>query len=76
MKYGKGNRKAQLKRRRKRIKHLPKKQSEMVLLIDGNYSYYPIAYCRSKHAFLTEGLANTHSCEKRKCNSFRKYGDE
>ena len=69
--HGKGNRKAQRKRRKERQKNLPKKQPEKVLLIDGNLSYFPIAYCAIHGAFLTEGLANTHRCVKRKCNGYK-----
>jgi len=69
--HGNGNKEAQKKRRRERMKHLPKKQPERVLLIDGNYSYYPIAYCSRYGAFLTEGLANTHRCVKRKCGRYK-----
>lgn len=67
---GRGNIKAQRKRKRERRKHLPKKQAEKVLLIDGNLSYYPIAYCSRYGAFLTEGLADTHRCLQRKCKRY------
>lgn len=74
MKYGKGNIREQRKRRRKRLKNLPQKQPEMVALIDGNYSYYPYAFCKSKQAYLTLGLVNTHKCEKKHCGSLRRCG--
>ena len=73
--HGRGNRKAQQKRKRERMKHHPKKQPEKVLLIDGNYSYYPVAYCKIHGAYLTEGLANTHRCVKRHCNGYDGVGD-
>lgn len=69
--HGKGNKKAQNKRRRERRKHLPPKQPEKVVLIDGNLSYYPIAYCAVHGGYLTVGLADTHRCVKRKCNGYR-----
>lgn len=73
--HGKGNRKAQLKRKHERKKNLPPKQPSKVQLIDGNFSYYPIAYCKIHGAFLTQGLADTHRCIKRKCNGFE-AGDD
>ena len=71
----KGNRKAQRKRRRERLKNLPPKQNEKFELIDGNYSYYPVAYCKCHGAYLTQGLIDTHRCSKRKCNGFEEVGD-
>ena len=69
--HGKGDRKEQQKRRRFRRKNLTKKLKEKVLLIDGNYSYYPVAYCNIHGGYLTQGLAETHRCEKRKCNGYK-----
>jgi len=68
----KGNRKAQQKRRKERLKNLPPKQDEKCELIDGNYSYYPVAFCKCHNAFLTQGLIDTHRCDKRHCTGFRK----
>ena len=68
----KGNRKAQQRRRRERLKNLPPKQGMKHELIDGNYSFYPVAYCKCHSAFLTQGLIDTHRCEKRRCSGFRK----
>lgn len=72
----KGNRKEQQKRRRQRLKHRPPKQKEEYLLIDGNWSYYPIAYCAYHKAYMTQGLVETHRCANRKCNKFRKVGND
>ena len=69
--HGRGNRIAQKKRKRERKKHLPPKQPEKVLLIDGNQSFYPVAYCAVHGAYLTEGLADTPRCVKRNCNGYR-----
>jgi len=69
--HGRGNRIAQKKRKRERKKHLPPKQPEKVVLIDGNQSFYPVAYCAVHGAYLTEGLADTHRCVKRNCNGYR-----
>ena len=59
------------KRKNERRKHLPTRQPEKVILIDGNLSHYPIAYCAIHGAYLTEGLASTHRCMKRQCNGYR-----
>lgn len=63
----KGNRKAQRKRRKERLKNKPPKSRYKVQLIDGNFTYYPVAYCKYHQAFMTEGLMTTHRCVKRKC---------
>lgn len=63
----KGNRKAQRKRRKERLKNKPPKSRYKVQLIDGNFTYYPIAYCKYHQAFMTEGLMATHRCVNRKC---------
>lgn len=68
--HGKGNRKAQVQRHRERRKHRPPKVENMVILIDGNPSYYPVAFCKTHGAYLTEGLVNTHRCEQRHCKGF------
>lgn len=69
---GKGNVKAQRKRRKQRMKELPERWNKEVLLIDGNFSFYPVAYCLHHKAFMTHGLVQTHRCEQRKCVKFRK----
>lgn len=66
----KGNRKAQRKRRIERFKNLPKKQEYKYETIDGNLTYYPIAYCKHHGAWLTQGIADTHRCLQRKCNGY------
>lgn len=46
---------------------LPERLEEMVECIDGNKSYYPIAWCKSKKGWLTIGLETIHKCRKRQC---------
>jgi hypothetical protein len=72
LKNKKGNIKAQRKRRRERRKNLPPKQKEACELIDGNWSHYPVAECLYHKGFLTNGLVDTHRCEKRHCKWFKK----
>jgi len=67
---GRGNRKAQRERRRERLKHLPKKRMEKVQLIDGNWTFYPVTYCKVHGGFLTQGLIETHRCDHRQCRGF------
>lgn len=74
--HGKGNKKEQLKRRRERLKHLPARQLKSVQLIDGNFSYYPVAYCKYHSAYLTQGLVETHRCEKRHCRRYERVADD
>ena len=65
--HGKGNRKRQRKRRNARKKNLPPKQEKKVLVIDGNLSYYPVAYCYYHDAYVTQGQLDTHRCKQRHC---------
>ena len=37
------------------------------LTIDGNWTYYPVAYCRWYKGVLTRGMMNTHGCCERNC---------
>lgn len=71
-----GNVKAQEERRKERLKHLPPKQKEKHELIDGNFSYYPVAECRCHGAWLTQGLAETHRCVERQCSGYKVIQDE
>lgn len=70
--HNKGNRKAQMKRRYERKKARPKRQKEKHLLIDGNFSFYPAAYCKHYQAWLTVGLLETHRCSERQCGRLEK----
>jgi hypothetical protein len=63
----KGNRKAQRERRYERRKLRPVRQKEKHILIDGNFSFHPVAYCEHYHAFLTVGLMEVHRCAERHC---------
>lgn len=73
--HGKGNVREQKRRRRKRLKERPPKLKEKVQLIDGNWTLYPVAYCKSHGGYLTQGLIETHRCVKRKCSGLGKVID-
>ncbi len=62
----KGNKHAQNKRRKQRRLSAVKQDREFCL-VDGNYSYYAVAYCYRMRGFLTQGLVDTHRCKERKC---------
>lgn len=70
--HSKGNRKAQRQRRYERQRQRPKRQKDKYILIDGNYSFYPAAYCRYYQAWLTVGLLETHRCAERQCGRLEK----
>lgn len=74
-KKNKGNKKRQRQRRRERMKNLPLRFSQKVQLIDGNFSYYPRAFCEYYDAFLTDGLINTHRCDKRHCKRYTNFNE-
>lgn len=69
---GKGNLKAQNKRRRQRMKNLPPYQKDKYQLIDDNFTHYPVAYCTRYKGWLSVGLMDVHGCEKRQCVRLRK----
>lgn len=68
-------RKGKIQDQRKRYKKMKKEVArapDEYLLIDGNWSHYPYAYCSRKHAYLTKGLCSTHHCEERNCNRYER----
>lgn len=67
----KGNKKEQRKRRKKMYREMARSPDEF-LLIDGNWSHFPYAYCKRKDAYLTLGLADTHRCKQRQCEQFER----
>lgn len=44
-----------------------KKKKYQYKLIDKNWSWYPVAWCKSKKGCLTQGLMKTHGCVKKNC---------
>jgi hypothetical protein len=72
----KGDIKAQKKRRKERLKQRPKKSDVKVQLIDGNWSFYPVAFCVYHTGYLTQGLIDTHRCDKRNCMGFKQVIDD
>lgn len=72
---GKGNRHRQNEKRKLRRKTGQKKLKQNVCLIDGNFSYYPSAFCVVHNGFLTKGLMDTHRCEKRNCDGLEVFDE-
>lgn len=66
--YGKGNRHAQQRRRRKNNRPV-QSQLEEYLLIDGNYSNKPYKYCKYYKGFLTRNLMIRHNCVENGCSN-------
>lgn len=64
---GKGDVAAQKKRRKERRKLLPERTADKYQLIDNNFTYYPIAYCKAKKGWLSLGLMHTHKCKDKSC---------
>ena len=67
MNKGRGNLKEQRRRRKERLKQHGPRQEYEYELIDGNYSHYPVGYCKRHLGWLTLGLMNTHKCVVRGC---------
>lgn len=72
MVIGKGDRRSQQQRRRKNNKGIPI-QKEEYLLIDGNYSNRPIAYCCHYKAYLTNNQIMCHDCKNRNCSQLKSF---
>lgn len=78
MKNSKGNRKAQIERRKKALRAIyeqykasnPNVKAVKFQLIDGNMSYYPVAFCKYYEGYMTQGMVNCHRCHKRHCGNF------
>ena len=72
----KGNRRKQQRRRRERLRTgNVQRQYDLYETIDGNFTYYPVAFCDHYGAFITLGIENVHRCSKRKCNKYILLGD-
>ncbi|MBR5583914.1 MAG: hypothetical protein IKW21_05245 [Lachnospiraceae bacterium] len=44
-----------------------KKKKYQYRLIDNNWSWYPVAWCKAKRGCLTEKLMKTHQCKEKNC---------
>lgn len=67
---GKGDRRAQQRRRRQNNKNTPILEDEY-MLIDGNYSNRPIAYCCYHKGFMTNNQVILHNCTEKRCNQYK-----
>lgn len=70
-----GNVAAQKRRRKARMRQNPKRSEHAVMLIDGNMSFYPAAWCAYRKAFLTQGLIETHKCRKIACGALKEVNE-
>lgn len=68
-KFGRGNRKEQRKRYKKRKKTVDYFEEEFDL-IDGNFTHYPVGFCKFYDGFLSEGLEEVHKCIEKGCYRF------
>ena len=53
------------------MKQRPDGLKKKVQLLDGNWSFYPVAYCTHHGGYLTQGLVDTHRCDKRQCSRYK-----
>lgn len=72
----KGNIYMQNRRRWDRYKRQPKRQKDTYLLIDGNYTHYPVGYCKSRKRYISQGILSCHKCKIRKCMHFVPFESE
>ena len=70
MAIGKGNTKAQRKRRKINNRGIPK-QDKDYRLVDGNYSNQPYAYCCYHKGYMTKNQTTLHKCNKKNCEQLK-----
>jgi hypothetical protein len=62
------------KKKKRKDHHTGEKRTKFQYqCIDGNWTYYPLAYCEYYDGVLTRGLMHTHRCRNRNC---RRLHDE
>ena len=67
---GKGDVRAQKKRRSERLK-FSLRQQQLFPCIDDNWTHYPISYCSYHKGYLTAGLRDVHRCELKGCKMYK-----
>lgn len=75
MRKGHGNTELHQRRFRRLNKHI-KRRDVSYEMIDGNFTYYPYAYCTNYQGFLTIMMETTHSCEGKNCPHYHKQNVE
>jgi hypothetical protein len=64
------------KRKKRKWKHTGEKKCKYLYeCIDGNMTYYPVAYCQYHDGVLTKGLMHTHRCHERHCKRLQEGDD-
>lgn len=71
---GKGDRSAQKRRRRNNNKHV-EYQDNLYLMIDGNFTHVPVAYCSHYKGYVTQNMLMRHECDKRNCPRLKMLKD-
>lgn len=46
-----------------------KKKQYQYLMIDGNWTWFPCAWCKAKKGCLTKKLMKTHKCKEKNCTA-------
>lgn len=70
--FGRGDRNAQRRRRRKNNRTVPV-QDEDYKLIDNNYSPQPFAYCCYYASYMTRNQTILHRCKERECQNCKTF---
>lgn len=71
---GKGDRSAQKRRRRRNNKHV-EYQDNLYMMIDGNFTHFPVAYCSHYHGYVTQNMLMRHECDNRNCPRLKMLKD-
>lgn len=69
---GKGDRKSQQRRRRRNNREVPHQMYDFIL-IDGNISDQPYAYCCHYNGYLTRNQTICHRCVSRECPQYKSF---
>lgn len=71
---GKGDRSAQKRRRRNNNKHV-EYQDNLYMMIDGNFTHFPVAYCSHYKGYVTQNMLMRHECDTRNCPRLKMLKD-
>jgi len=64
------------KKKRHKWKHTGEHKTKYLYeTIDGNLTYYPLAWCSHYRGVLTKGLMHTHRCKERHCKRLQEGDD-
>jgi hypothetical protein len=67
---------AEQRKRRKRNNKDVERQKEEYVMIDGNITHYPYAYCRWHKGYMTKNMMKRHGCDEKCCQRLETLGTD